>query len=461
MIFLEKISLFPTLTNPVSVETYIDDYFNLIRGEDQNHIDTVLKVRQYNKQTQRSLYDSAKKRVMTATLQAVILEGERRNTLNIKSTNGIVYFDIDDDKIVEFNKLQLDKSKIFFMHKSVGGNGVVICVKTKGVKVDSLVNSKAYIAKELGIEGLYDKFAGGWIRTTVVSYDPNIFINPKPKIFNCNEVESDTCDLVDTKGRVSKKYFPIEFLFSERRHFGRTLKSTADLYCTEYQEGVPFPEGIKIVEEIIRPHHSVKVGFRKRTLRAMLLNKIYLNRIRETDLDCLFQIALDLSKKICVYNNPLPIDEIQELVDSILDNIYNDEPLFASAVVRKTIFHSRCGLSKSEKISISHRKDNQLEEYLLTNNSKQFTIDQLATELNISTIRVKQLKSKLPTELQNLIIRKESKQYSNSQYNIVLDCINNWDTNTKLSVTKIAKQLNINIETVKKHYYKILKEKHV
>jgi len=390
--------------------------------------------------------------------QASIIDS--RSEANIEKLTGFVYFDIDDDKIGEFNSRPFDKSKVVLMNTSCGGKGISIWILTTGVTKDNFTAAKLFISQELGIEDLVDKRAYDISRSVCNSYDPTAFINDNPFTFDCSSILPLTkkeVKVILKKRQVEIDFDPLDFT----RFGGSNLNSDRCLYVEEDEPYRYYPEGVPVVERISRKLETVKVGTRAITLHTYLVNNIYLNKVKWDNNQAEFSLLTHAYR----FNELFPTvslkeKEIQKIVKGLQDKVKSGESLKAIATIKKMVFNPNFKITEKQKITNSfiHPKKNQLHKFLVDNEGICFTKNELCKELNIKQARLYQLISELPKELLPLILNNVSIR-CDSKYDTILNCINNWDTNIngKLGVTKIAEELNMNIETVKKHYYKITK----
>lgn len=103
---------------------------------------------------------------------------EIRRSANIKSLSGFIYLDIDDYSDLEvFYKLPF----IHSFWKSVSGNGLGVLVSVSGLTVESFKHSWTYLNdhfQQLNIT--VDPHTKDVARQCVISYDPELYINPDP-----------------------------------------------------------------------------------------------------------------------------------------------------------------------------------------------------------------------------------------------------------------------------------------
>ncbi len=430
----------------------------VIKGEANPQKREIESLRGYEKGS--DTYNFYKSKLINFVPQASIIDS--RSEANIEKLTGFVYFDIDDDKIGEFKLRSFDKSKVVLMNTSCGGKGISIWILTTGVTKDNFTAAKLFISKELGIEDLVDKRAYDISRSVCNSYDPNAFVNNEPFVFDCSSILPLTkkeVKKVSKPNQIEIEFNPLDFT----RFGGSRLNSDRCLYVNENEPYRYYPEGVSIVERISRKLNSVKVGTRAVTLYTYLVNNIYLNRVKWDNNQAEFSLLVHAYR----YNELFPTvslkeSEVQKIVKDLQDKVKNYESLKAIATKKKVIFNPNFRISKEEKQkitnSILHPKKNQLHKFLIENEGTCFTKQELCKELNIKQARLYQLINELPKELLPLILNNVSVR-CDSKYDTILNCINNWDTNTngKLGVTNIAKATGLNKKTVEKHYYKITK----
>jgi hypothetical protein len=114
-------------------------------------------------------------------------DGSRRNQ-NITESTGFLYLDFDCDtqeKAKQIKQRLVRNSFVFATWLSLSQQGVAAIVRVKGITTTNFKQEYLEICKELGLEREIDQMAIKCTQQTVLSYDPEIYINTKSKIKKC------------------------------------------------------------------------------------------------------------------------------------------------------------------------------------------------------------------------------------------------------------------------------------
>jgi hypothetical protein len=99
---------------------------------------------------------------------------------NIIAGTGYMYIDIDDQ---DFDINILDQSKIYSYYKSFGGLGFSIIVCVENLSQCNFRSTYDYIINDLEINNYVDKKAIRASQFSILSYDPELYINDTPYIY--------------------------------------------------------------------------------------------------------------------------------------------------------------------------------------------------------------------------------------------------------------------------------------
>lgn len=170
--------------------TNLESAINYIRGENRGDIEVVNNLRALSKGTPQS--DSIK-RSLPAVLWNFNTTGCRNKTCATTST-GYFYFDIDDKEFYDFTP---DYFCAYW--KSITNTGYGALVQVSGVDAQNYNDAYKEVAESLNIP--FDKNARDMVRLNIISYDPNVFYNPKSQIFDFSHFS----DRVDVDEEISEK----------------------------------------------------------------------------------------------------------------------------------------------------------------------------------------------------------------------------------------------------------------
>jgi hypothetical protein len=181
----------------------IDNYIGFVQhGANQ---DLVLKARTLKQKGDTEGYKKLKSKSKCVTGSAVLNDGDKSEK-NIKSLNGLIVIDIDD----QINEDIKDDKYTYIYHKSFGGDGLCIFVRINPEKFEDSFNGLAqYYFNTYNVT--IDQSCKNKNRLRYISYDPDLFVNDKankfipkdikrfaePKITNFIYTKSDFDNILD------------------------------------------------------------------------------------------------------------------------------------------------------------------------------------------------------------------------------------------------------------------------
>jgi hypothetical protein len=269
------------------------------------------------------------------------LYSEYKKDINILNSTGLIYFDIDNK---EFDIDKVDTSKVFAYYKSFGGNGFAIIVRVKNLLTTNFKQSYKEISNDLGINEFIDIQAAKPSQFNVLSYDPNIFINPNAKEFLSNLDEIAPPSFVIKKREETGAY-------TKERGANKIIRfSSLDNSAIIGDYSVNW-EGIHYYSCFI-PMKKIDTG-RNNFLLAYCNNFICLNpRLNK---ECVLTIMDNVNKRACI--EPVEIKQLKRIVDSVYT--YHEmgtlNPKF-SKKPRKIIFNNKSTLTKNDKLEICRKE---------------------------------------------------------------------------------------------------------
>lgn len=332
---------------------------------------------------------------------------------NIKTGTGFLYIDIDNP---EFDIAMLDLNKIYAYHHSYGGVGYSIIVKVTGLTLTNFDSTYVGICSELGLLGYYDLLAAKASQYTVLSHDPNVFINQNAIQFNKYELKDLTTSQINlvlnkvklnqiTSSNDNKEFTPTTYINKKDKitytdllgEFFNDMKIVrfTNIHPSEVEGDYQcdWETGYNEIRCTI-PYKQLK-DKRKRTLLSYTANLVFLNPFLTQS--WAYNIILRVSMKMCEH----PLDH--KIVEGILKSIFDQkeagtlEPKF---IKRKIIFHNLTSLTHKEKCALclklynSHRVEQSKLKIYQAMESWDFiqygkiTAEKvsLATNLNIKTV---------------------------------------------------------------------------
>jgi len=194
-----------------------------------------------------------------------------RSLTNYASSTGLMYIDVDKDG---FNVNILDRNKVLTYYKSVGGMGYAIIVRVDDLTLDNYESTFNFIINDLGLNEFYDSNAKGMIQQSIVSYDPNIYINKNPFVYkSINNDEKSTLSNVNRKNE--KTYTREGGLFLEKGDKRIRYDNTNEIEINGSSYIVNW-DGYRIIKAWM-PMTKIREGSRYNYFLAYATNLLWLN----------------------------------------------------------------------------------------------------------------------------------------------------------------------------------------
>lgn len=251
---------------------------------------------------------------------------------NIVRATGFIYIDVD-------NSIELDLKHplIYASWKSLSGKGRGVLVKTRQLNHNNFNYTYNSICSILGIKG--DSNARKLSQFTILSYDPDIYINRKSIEWNCAKEfkKSPNSKRIKKKKKVTSKLGENNNLKYDDIHL-------IDFESADY---IFFPQEKGSVSKAWIPE-KISNGKRNSTITAIAIQLKALNP--EWSSSGFKKFVLKLNSSRC--ETPLPIKEVLSIVKSV-EKMKNITP--KPNIERRIIFNPKSKLSKSEKIKISNK----------------------------------------------------------------------------------------------------------
>ena len=168
---------FKTTKKDIDIENYIGF---IKHGANQ---DLVLKARAIKQSGDEEKYKKLKNKSKCVTGSAVLNEGAKTDN-NIKSMNGLIVIDIDD----QINEDIKNDEYTYIFHRSFGGDGLCVFVRINPDKFEDSFDGLAdYYHRNYNIT--IDQNCKNRNRLRYLSYDPDIYVNDNAKKFIAKEVK--------------------------------------------------------------------------------------------------------------------------------------------------------------------------------------------------------------------------------------------------------------------------------
>jgi hypothetical protein len=287
-------------------------------------------------------YDIKKKQLPTVTYNATF--NSYRNTKNLNTTTGLIYLDVDTEG---FDIETIDKSKVFSYYKSVGGLGYSILVRVNNLTVDNYSSTFESIVDDLGIRPFYDKAAKGLIQQSILSYDPNIYINNNSYVFeSINDLTNKKC----TTPYVNKKEKTYTIGVVQKIRYDNSYKYVEGLEQNEYVSD--WKEGFEVIKAWI-PFNKIKDGRRYKYLLSYGTNLLFLNQ--HLNYNGVLNNLRHVNPIACL--NPIDESQLVKIAKTLMkqqsDGVLKPIPYKKP---RRVIFSENSTLSRIEKQKVSNNE---------------------------------------------------------------------------------------------------------
>lgn len=339
----------------------------------------------------KEIYKSIKEsQLPTYTLNATF--HNRRSKDNYVSSTGLLYVDIDGT-----TDLHMNNEIIYASYKSVSGKGRSVIVKVEGITPNNIKPVYKAVNELLEVsEENRDYSCGDITRQTIMTYDPDIYINENCRILDVEELEIKVTPPIKDNIQQGVEIFTFNGGFDITKiYYDNTY--LVDLQGQDFKF---FPDKIALSKVFVPS--IINKGNRYNTLMSLMTNLVGINP--EMDQPLAYSFLLKANDR-CI--EPLQKNEL----DKIIRDVY------------KRLESGNLNLIKNMPRSII-----------------------------VDTSLSKEKKQKYYGIASGLV-------RSNKSRNKIADCLDNWDLLNEGKVTnkKIANKTSLNIKTVEK-YSKEFKE---
>ena len=257
------------------------DWLSYVRnGYNKETTEKIAAIRTLQKGT--VLYDKIKEDICCITPNALF--NKKKSNNNIICPTGYLFIDVDKP----INISAIDKTKIYSYYKSIGGQGYCILVRVQDLTERNFSAFYKNIVNDLGLQDVYDKYAKKITQYSLISADPDLYINPNSFIYtfrgecvvsssNREEEEEKKMQKVDTTIKLKR----IKENIMGNVHFFDKIKFEVELDRYD-EECVYIPEGKEYYKTYL-PFHldgstkKIHTGKRHTVLSCYLHNLICLN----------------------------------------------------------------------------------------------------------------------------------------------------------------------------------------
>ena len=343
--YYNKIRKKATVDSLISVDAWLNE---IRTGDSFGQI--VRKAREFGKHSNKPEYDEIKLNQLPAVTWNFLFNGYKEDS-KIAGATGFLYFDID---IPGFEIGLLDKSKIFCFFKSLSNEGYSIVTRVNGLTPENYENIYWSLANELKISNHLDKGAKKMSQYTVLTLDPNLFVNESCLVFECKDYASST---LPKKASLSnntlsaevkkKEVLRLDDSFLKTEKYAIRMSNAAD-YVPDGKEFQVFEQMIDTTKIWIpKIIHDTK---RNTTLSTLLSNMLILNpNIPPGN-------AYKWLEGINNSNCETPVSKKE--LDSIFKSNWQKKGIYQAAKnhQRKVVFHKDCVMTPKEKRSITRKE---------------------------------------------------------------------------------------------------------
>lgn len=286
-------------------------------------------------------YDSVKLDICPCVTYNFKYDGYKKND-NMVGPTGTMFIDIDDPS---FDPSILDREGVLAYYKSFGGKGYSILVKVAGLDNETYKPTLLSIVDRLGLSQFYDKGASKPTQFSVLSYDPDIFINYNSYIFpivysNINKTINIKKNIYIDKKR--KDYTP-NGTFSDKMR-------TSNL--SEHLDNIDFgtkkfidlkDNPIQYAKLFLPP--TIKSGVRHNTICTICSQAYGLNPYSTKQK--LYNYTKEVNEERC--KPPLPTKEVLDIVT----HYHSKDPVLNLNKTKRILFDPSLNLTLEDRQSIS------------------------------------------------------------------------------------------------------------
>lgn len=251
---------------------------------------------------------------------------------NITSSTGLLYLDFDNPL---FDISLLDKSKVLSYYITLSGHAYAVLVKVDGLTKANLKDTAYSICNELGVAEYLDHRCLKISQSSVLSYDPNLFLNLESPIFQAINFTPVPLTNINKKGYREGSGGKIRFNnLSDYEEDGKD-------YVVDFENGF----------ELIRCYIPFKTqkGKRNDVLLSYCNNLVWLNPYISKS-EC-FNILSAVN--IRAFEEPVEEARLHKVMDSIFRYLEDGtlKPLISKRN-RKVCFSSKVEIPRFTKLAI-------------------------------------------------------------------------------------------------------------
>lgn len=265
-----------------------------------------------------------------------------KKNANMVGPTGILFIDIDDPS---FDPSVLDYSKVLACYKSFGGKGYSILARVEGLSNETYKPTLLNVVDKLGLSQFYDKGASKPTQFSVLSYDPDIFVNYNSYIFpivypNINKTINIKKNIYIDKKR--KDYTPHGTFSGEMRT--SNLSEHLDNIDFGTKKFIDLKDNPIQYAKLFLPT-TIKSGVRHNTICTICSQAYGLNPYSTKQR--LYNYTKEINEERC--KPPLPTKEVLDIVT----HYHSKDPVLNLNKTKRILFDPSLNLTLADRQSIS------------------------------------------------------------------------------------------------------------
>ena len=326
-----KINIQASIDRPTIIDTIpVMDWLSKIK---EGHLlDKIKKARSF---TERKAYQEYKATELPCVPYNALFNKYKKDD-NITASTGLLYLDFDDPR---FNISFLDTNKVFSYYKSLGGHAYAVLIKVEGLSKINYKDTVLSICSDLGVLQYLDPLALRIGQSSVLSYDPDLFLN----------LDSITFKAIKTA--------PPSHSNKQKKGYKRTMGGGLRFNnLSDYaQEGKDYVVDFENGFDLVKCHIPFKVSLLSRNsiLLSYCNNLVWLNPFINKD-EC-FKVLEAVNVK--AFTDPVEEGRLHKIMNSIFR--YKEEGTLKPHIFykkRKISFAEDNLFTREEKLDICRKE---------------------------------------------------------------------------------------------------------
>ena len=320
----------PTVNQTISIYDWLE------KIKSSEYSETIKQARIFGKDS--DIYKSIKKSIPCVTYNFLFKDYKKNS--NIFSSTGLIFIDIDNS---DFDINTINKDKVFCYYKSFGGNGYSILVKVENLDYNNFEETYLNIVNELNLMTYYDDKAVKHTQYSILSFDPNIFINHNSYIFKSNQNKKVSFGINKEKNHIG--ILPNDTFSESKIRFN----NIDDYFKDNDDDYILFEEK----QNIVKPFIPVVTNEGSRNQRMYYLLSQYALLNMDYGDAFLNSLANTINN---TFTPKLEQNEIKQIIKSVIKKRANNELELNYNEPRRIIFNPKKQISGEQRRIISNKK---------------------------------------------------------------------------------------------------------